>query len=215
MGNFFFGGSGGKVTPKEPIQDGIFTDCQNPINTREYSKGKSFRCWDWDEHKGQTYVNDEFYQDFVVYNHELYLCVTTTTTEPGTSEDWILAVRQVEGKVFYPNVDLNGNLSWSIIDKVDKAPDTVNIKGPKGDKGDIGPQGERGEKGDKGDQGPKGESGNGNMAVGEGAPKENGYENDVYLDIKTGVFYEYTNKWSEVGTISVGGSSANLEWQDD
>lgn len=93
-------------------------------------------------------------------------------------------------------------------------PGIQGVQGIQGEKGDIGPRGEKGEKGDKGD---KGESGNGNMAVGEGAPIEKGYENDVYLDIKTGVFYEYSNKWSKIGTISVDDpeTSANIEWIDE
>lgn len=46
MPNFFFKGNVSEPIIKSPIkdQDGFFVDCENPIGSREYSKGKSFRC---------------------------------------------------------------------------------------------------------------------------------------------------------------------------
>ena len=41
------------------------------------------------------------------------------------------------GATFTPNVDTDGNLSWTN-DKELENPTTINIKGPKGDKGDAG-----------------------------------------------------------------------------
>lgn len=38
-------------------------------------KGKSFRFFSFD--KGQTYVNNDFYQDFVTYAGGLYACITS------------------------------------------------------------------------------------------------------------------------------------------
>lgn len=95
-----------------------------------------------------------------------------------------------------------------------------NLQGPKGEKGDqgeqglIGPQGEQGEKGDKGE---KGESGNGNFFVGKGIYTEAGYENDVYLDLETGIFYKWINtQWIELGMVYVDGiqQDVNLNWDD-
>ena len=97
------------------------------------------------------------------------------------------------------------------------------FKGEKGDQGEVGPRGmpgatgpkgDRGERGEIGPQGPKGESGNGNMDIGKGAPVEKGYSGDVYLDLESGIFYEYEKEWKNVGKISVA-DSTNIEWQDD
>lgn len=65
------------------------------------------------------------------------------------------------GTTFIPNVDSNGNLSWSNNGGLDN-PESVNIKGPQGEKGETGaqgPQGPQGEKGETGTQGPQGERG--------------------------------------------------------
>lgn len=85
------------------------------------------------------------------------------------------------GVNFFPNVDEEGNLSWTN-DSNFENPATVNLKGPKGDKGDQGIQGIQGEQGIKGDpfvysdfteeqlaglQGPKGDQGE----VGPQGPK--------------------------------------------
>lgn len=99
----------------------------------------------------------------------------------------------------------------------------VGPQGIQGEKGEIGPQGlsgmqgPRGERGEKGETGPqgekgeKGESGNGNMEIGTGEPFQKGYENDIYLDIESGIFYEYKKKWNEVGKISVGDTFVDIE----
>ena len=83
-----------------------------------------------------------------------------------------------------------------------------------GSKGSQGEKGADGAKGDKGDKGDKGESGNGNMEIGEGDPINNGYRNDVYLDLKSGTFYKYITDWKKVGKISIE-DDVNLKWQDD
>ena len=62
------------------------------------------------------------------------------------------------GATFTPNVDTDGNLSWTN-DKELENPTTINIKGAKGDKGDVGEQGPIGPKGDTGERGPQGERG--------------------------------------------------------
>lgn len=78
-------------------------------------------------------------------------------------------VRGIDGATFYPEVDAEGNLSWTN-DKGLENPETVNIKGAdgtmtfadlteeqkaslKGDKGEPGAKGEPGERGEKGDTG--------------------------------------------------------------
>lgn len=190
MSNFFFTNQN---IYKEIPTDTFKCDkhiCLNPDESRTFYQGKSFRFWDWEDHKNRTFVNDEFFQDLVKYNGSVWICINTTTKVPGTSEDWVVFASKGD-----PGIQgLPGN----------EGP--AGPQGPKGDKGEVGPQGEKGE---------KGESGNGNMEVGTGKPSQNGYENDVYLDIKSGTFYEYKNKWNEVGKISVGDVSADIEWKDD
>lgn len=56
------------------------------------------------------------------------------------------------GFTFTPNVDSQGNLSWTNDGDLEN-PQTVNIRGEKGDKGDKGDKGEKGERGEKGDDG--------------------------------------------------------------
>ena len=72
-----------------------------------------------------------------------------------------------DGVTFIPNVDENGEISWSNNGDL-KNPEPRNIKGPqgvqgekgeKGEKGDKGDTGERGEKGEKGEKGDKGDTG--------------------------------------------------------
>lgn len=57
------------------------------------------------------------------------------------------------GYTFTPNVDINGNISWTNNGNLNN-PDTINIKGPKGDKGDKGDQGIAGSEGIQGPIGP-------------------------------------------------------------
>ena len=49
-----------------------------------------------------------------MYNGSLYMCVNTTVEKPGFSKDWRLVIEQLEGRVFLPTVDLNGNLTWNL-----------------------------------------------------------------------------------------------------
>lgn len=64
-----------------------------------------------------------------------------------------------------------------------------SIEGPQGERG---LQGEKGDTGDIGPQGPQGPAGPG-ITVGTGAPQAGGVEGATYLDISTGVVYQYEN----------------------
>lgn len=136
MSNFFVKN---QVIPAESSDtccgSGFFQDCDSVDEFyREFHRGKSFwldpakQPWS----KDTTYYNDEFYQDFVMYDKQLYVCINTNSgSVPGTNGDWYLAVPQLEGKSFYPTVDEDGNISWSEY-KTQELPETVNIKGPMG-----------------------------------------------------------------------------------
>ena len=210
MSNFFFTSQKPykETAPELPKCDKHI--CLDPDESRSFHRGKSFRCWDWDENKERTYLNDEFYQDFVMYNGSLYVCINTTTEKPGLSKDWRLVIEQLEGRIFLPTVDLDGNLTWDLW-RGDFTTHSVNIKGPKGEKGDRGEIGPQGIQGEKGERGEKGDSGNGNFEVGNSIPDISGFTNDVYLDISTGVFYKYTDSWVEVGRISIDNPDLDLE----
>ena len=282
--------------------------CSRSIEySRSYEKGKSFNCTEYV--KGETYYNNDFVQDFVIYENSLYVCMKETREVPGSSSDWKLIVESgdildatasVDNNVGTPRVEivtegegLDKRFHFSFFNLKGEKGEKGN-KGEKGDQGEIGPQGvqgvkgdqgiqgERGEKGEKGDrgerglkgergkQGPKGEqgpqglqgirgergfkgekgdtgeagprgaigpqgpkgdpgipgekgekgekgdSGNGNMSVGVGEPNYRGFENDIYLDIESGIFYEKdSEEWVTVGKISVGGGSVDLEWKDE
>jgi hypothetical protein len=73
-----------------------------------------------------------------------------------------------DGATFIPNVDSQGNLSWTN-DKGLENPKTVNIRGADGEKG------EKGEKGDTGPQGIQGEKGADGVIGKDGAPGADGY----------------------------------------
>lgn len=226
MSNYFFTNKNiyKESTPELPKCDKHL--CLDPNESRSFYRGKSFRFWDWTKNKERTYLNDEFFQDFVAYNGVLYVCINTTTTVPGTSEDWKLVIRSVDildvtadidDKVGTPRVEIT--TTGEGLDKQFHF-DFFNIKGEQGIQGEKGEQGEQGEQGpigEKGDKGDKGDSGNGNFFVGKGVYTETGYENDVYLDLETGIFYKWINtQWIEQGMVSVDGiqQDVNLNWDD-
>lgn len=159
------------------VSGGFFTDCEENVSyDRIFSKGKSFRFDKEPWAPGKTYFNDDFYQDFVVYEQKWYCCIETTSDEisPDNNDKWMeIPVRGEKGD-----------------------------PGIQGVQGEPGPQGPKGEPGPAGKQGEKGESGNGNLEVGSGAPVIPGYENDVYLDISVGGLYKYNNGWLKVGDIN-------------
>lgn len=64
-----------------------------------------------------------------------------------------------------------------------------SIEGPQGERGPQGPKGETGAAGAQGPQGPAGPG----ITVGTGTPQAGGVEGATYLDISTGVVYQYEN----------------------
>lgn len=187
MSNYFF-------VHEHPVTESsekFFTHCNDHDFSRDFKQGVSFRCRLFE--LGTEYRNDDFVQDFVLFNGSMYMCTVESTTDaPGESEDWVLVVSKG--------------------DKGDKG--DQGIQGPQGIQGEQGIQGVQGE---VGPQGPKGDSGNGNMSLGEGAPVEDGYENDVYLDLESGAFYQWNTSWKKVGEVIAGSGSGSAElwWEDD
>lgn len=91
----------------------FFGHCDNLEQShREFNKGKSFNYSKWDP--STEYSNNAFIQDFVTYNGDLYVCIESNVNEiPTNSNKWIKAVEKIAGQVIVPNVDDDGNISWS------------------------------------------------------------------------------------------------------
>lgn len=87
MSNFFF--TNQKLHKDAPVELSKCDKhlCLDPDESRTFHRGKSFRFWEWDGNKDRTYVNDEFFQDFVGFKGALYACINTTSTIPGESSD--------------------------------------------------------------------------------------------------------------------------------
>ena len=88
--------------------------------------------------------------------YEIY--VENTTETPLTEIEWLSSLKGADGEqgiqgengaTFTPNVDTDGNLSWTN-DKELENPTTINIKGAKGDKGEQGEKGADGKDGQDG-----------------------------------------------------------------
>ena len=127
---------------------------------RMLSRGKSFEYSTWQELV--KYSNDCFKQDFVSFENALLACKKTHISNVHNRPELI-----------YEEKD-----------------DTNSAIGCKSEYWEFVISGIKGADGAKGDKGDKGESGNGNMEIGEGDPINNGYLNDVYLDLKSGTFYK-------------------------
>lgn len=200
MSNFFFVNNPEIHKLQESHEEPHFVPiCLDPDESRTFHQGKSFRFWNWDDNKSRTFINDDFYQDLVRYDNSVWICVNTTTSIPGTTEDWVEFI--VDGQKGDPG------------EKGEKGE-----KGDQGDKGDQGNQGEQGLQGEPGIQGEKGEKGDRgdcNFEIGSTGPIKIGNSDDIYLDIETGIFYRFNESWKEIGKISVEDSEINLEWQDD
>ena len=89
MNNFFF-----KNLPADIVEEKEVPICNTVVClekkdfTRNFSKGKSFQFSTWNPI--DTYNNDAFVQDWVVYNGLLWACQTLNiNTPPGTDDSWI------------------------------------------------------------------------------------------------------------------------------
>lgn len=101
MNNFVFNGT---VFTNDVVNDCDKTTCQNNFfgcksssDTREFNTGKSFRCNEWNAET--TFYNDEFIQDFVIYDNSLYVCIKTNTNViPHDKWYWKLVVTGIKGE---------------------------------------------------------------------------------------------------------------------
>lgn len=79
-----------------------------------------------------------------------------------------------DGGYYTPNVDNDGNLTWTPSADNMPAVTGANIKGPQGDTGPQGPQGEKGDTGSTGAQGPAGADGSPGADGADGQPGADG-----------------------------------------
>ena len=94
MNNFFCNHKTQKSDPEH-------TFSEIDINyRRDYSKGKSFKVSIWNE--VDTYNNDDFIQDFVIYDQILWVRADSTpsTNEPPTEGPWIKVMEGVSDVQF-------------------------------------------------------------------------------------------------------------------
>lgn len=103
-----------------------FFNCRKSENPRQYSKGKSFAFTKWSP--SEHFVNDEFKQDFVSYNGDLYACMKSNINiPPGNSPFWFKVVEKIPSESFVPVIDDDGNLSWT--ERIgNEFPETINLR---------------------------------------------------------------------------------------
>lgn len=68
----------------------------------------------------------------------------------------VQGIQGPDGKVYIPNLEENGDITWEIADYDGRRPAKRNIRGPQGVQGIQGPKGNTGEQGPQGIQGPAG-----------------------------------------------------------
>lgn len=130
----------------------FFKKCDVTSN-RDYSKGKSFSFSKWSP--SLTYTNDEFKQDFVTYNGDLYACIkTNTNVRPNSSSQWCLVVEKLPSEIAFPKMDDFGVLSWEI--GSGELPKPIQIAGVPGKDGVDGIDGKDGKDGVNGTNGKDG-----------------------------------------------------------
>lgn len=83
--------------------------CLDVDESRTFHQGKSFRFWVWEDNKHRVFINDDFYQDFVGYKDDVWVCINNTTDVPGTSSDWEIFTKSIVGPSAYDNWISAGN----------------------------------------------------------------------------------------------------------
>lgn len=129
MSNFFFINNSEIQTQESHEESHFVPICLDPDESRTFHQGKSFRFWNWNDNKGRTFINDDFYQDLVRYDNSIWICINTTTSIPGTSNDWTEFIidgekgtpgdtpqLKIEGEYWYASYD-SGN-TWTNIGMV-------------------------------------------------------------------------------------------------
>lgn len=214
-------------------------------HTRLYNRGTSFRCFEWDAsttyyndefyidfviYKNDLYLCKETNSNEVPGNTKYWALVVgklaSISFVPHVDANGNLSWFERKDNEVPSTVNIRGpkgekGETGTKGDQGDPGPKgekgdigPIGPKGDKGDKGDVGERGLQGNKGDRGEKGEKGEKGDCNFEIGTILPTD-GHENDIYLNISTGIFYKYIDGWQEIGQIAVDTPETNIEWQDD
>lgn len=176
--------------------DNLFDKCATHTESRDFKQGVSFRCRPFEY--GTTYHNDEFVQDFVIYNGSIYMCLeeSVTLSPEEAPSKWTLALNSgsdgINGKSAY-QIWLDLGNTGTITDFLEY------FRGYTGKEGPQGPQGTPGIDGTSGNY----------ISFGDGDPKKSANRGDVYIDLLTGNVFEYTTTWKLKGTIH-----ADLDWEE-
>ena len=125
------------------------TDLSIPTNTSDLTNDSGFITVIPDEYVTEVELIAKGYLVPSDISGKANISDLSTVATTGDYNDLINKPTITNGATFIPNVDTDGNLSWTN-DKELENPTTINIKGAKGDKGDRGEQGPIGPKGDAG-----------------------------------------------------------------
>lgn len=113
---------------------------ENYDTTSLSNKGTSFKfLGNWT--KNIRYLNDEYYIHFVALDGSLWACkkthISNDSNKPNdNSEFWTKVITGIEGKVYIPKLDDNGELIFSLENTPPEKPiDLTTLKGDKGDPG--------------------------------------------------------------------------------
>ena len=185
------------------------TDLSIPTNTSDLTNDSGFITVIPDEYVTEVELIAKGYLVPSDISGKANISDLSTVATTGDYNDLINKPTITNGATFIPNVDTDGNLSWTN-DKELENPTTINIKGAKGDKGDRGEQGPIGPKGDTGERGPQGERGE------IGPQGEKGDKGDVGPQGPQGLQGEKGDKGDrgEQGPIGPKGDAGTTSWND-
>lgn len=181
MNNFFFSGP---IKQEEHVckPDNLFDKCVTHTESRDFKQGVSFRCRPFEY--GITYHNDEFVQDFVIYNGAIYMCSeeSVTLSPEEAPSKWVLAVSNgtdgTNGKSAY-QIWLDLGNEGTIVDFLEY------FRGYTGKEGPQGPQGVHGNK----------------ISIGSGVPTISGANDDLYINSDNGNVYKFDSIWKLIGSL--------------
>lgn len=120
------------------VEDGEYTEPITPTILQEYLKQMADYF-----NTSKEELNDlstELEQGLNEVAQQGVSQIIDTYTEKTTELEEKIASGEYNGATFTPNVDNNGNISWSNDKGLDN-PETKNIRGPQGERGPVGPAG--------------------------------------------------------------------------
>lgn len=203
MSNFFFSDKQSKTNKSNNTSYSVFDKCATHTESRDFKQGVSFRCRPFEY--GITYHNDDFVQDFVIYNGSLYMCLAeSVTASPSESTDWLLVLNSGPQGEQGPQ-GIQGEMGPQGPQGIQGSQGEPGAIGPQGPQGEQGEQGPMGLQGEQGIPGEKGQDGTSVLILGSKQseselPTENNTTGDSYI-INGDLYIWDGSKWDNVGGI--------------